>query len=211
MAIVKYGSIITEIKGKIGGQVFQGGNQSFVMRNDYKDRNRKSYTETPVNVRYSELAALWKSIGYDNQQSWIDNPNAYLFPVINKFSESIVVCGYDVFCMLNYPLLLFGITTQDICPVDTGTPELINITTDIDIANTKFNIVFDHSPIDNDMYVLFWVTGPYYGIFKDVKKAVKKIIKWLSPGDTTPKMIWDDYYSSWEINPDWVIKHMKHL
>lgn len=146
MAIVRYGSIITELKGKIGGQVFQGGNTVPIFRNNYAGSNRKRYVSSTENVIMSKLAHEWQLLTNSERLSWTTYAN--LFLVYNKFSQLIKLSPYPLFCHLNYYNILFSRPVFLYCPSDNTLPKSFSCTGAIDVGSNYLNLNWSPNSVD---------------------------------------------------------------
>jgi len=54
MGVVKYGAILTEIKGKVGGTVFQGGKSAAVVKNKPNFRGGRKNPVPPPSTTIEE-------------------------------------------------------------------------------------------------------------------------------------------------------------
>jgi len=120
---VQYGSIITELKGKVGGQVFQGGNNSKVLRNQgYKAGNTSSNRRNAINAITSQ-AATWRSLTDLDRAAWSSITDTWVFT--DKFGNTYYGSGYQVFVAWNSALINMGFP-----PVTAPSPpELLEIIT----------------------------------------------------------------------------------
>lgn len=141
MAKVRYGSIVTEIKGGIAGQVFQGGNVGFVLRS-------KGYTPGISNVRrqsatrtLSTVTSAWRSLSDSNRAAW--EALALTWPFVDKFGNTYYGSGYQVFVSYNNALVameedIVNTPAAFVMPTDPGTITLNTLTTAamaIDVPN----------------------------------------------------------------------------
>lgn len=109
MAQIKYGAIITEIKGKIGGQVFQSGNSGFQMKNKPKNAIDRAHARTfgdgHQNLLFSSAIKNWQQITSSNRSSWSALLGSWTF--INKFGDVYNGSPYQIqnACNINRQLL----------------------------------------------------------------------------------------------------------
>lgn len=99
MAIVKYGSTVTEIKGKLGGTVFQRCGQSLsirVQQSQIKPTNTRNYN-TRNGMRI--LAAAWRAMSTAQKLSFVTNAPSY--PTNARFGGTIVLYGYQLYTYIN--------------------------------------------------------------------------------------------------------------
>jgi hypothetical protein len=136
MASVKYGSIITDIKGKLGGNVYQGGPYGPIIRSNFKGSTAKNYVPTSTNLELNSLAIAWNSLTIDDKNTW--STNSYLYPVKDKFGNNITLSGYACFVMLNYPLLVLNASLNTQCPTPQGIPDTYSFAPTISVSSMEF-------------------------------------------------------------------------
>lgn len=98
-AVVKYGGIVTELKGKLGGQVFQKGNASLILRNNAYNKGRVSVFSTISKSDFTSITRLWGSLSAIDQGLW--STAALNWPYYDKFGVQYYGTGYQFFCTLN--------------------------------------------------------------------------------------------------------------
>ena len=121
MAVVKYGTIVTELKGKVGGNIFQGGYTAPIFKKKaaymgITKRFAAAIFSVFIDPRYnlSLIASNWQNLSAEDQATW--STNAPLFPFKNKFGESYVGSGFQVYMMINLNLAQIGTNFRDASP-----------------------------------------------------------------------------------------------
>jgi len=132
MARVKYGAIVTDIKGKIGGTVFQGSKTGGVMKNNTAAAksagNGGSTTKadagrvTLPKRNMTEIASTWKTLSAADRASW--NLAAPNFPFIDKYGNAYTASGYQVYMSVNNNL---AVTGQSMLSTAPPAPTLANM------------------------------------------------------------------------------------
>lgn len=99
MAIVKYGTIVTELKGKFAGSVFQKcGNQLSLRANPSRISSQSNRAlKTRNNMR--ALASAWASLSYSDKASYASAASSY--PTLDKFGNPQVLQAYQLFVYIN--------------------------------------------------------------------------------------------------------------
>lgn len=138
-ASVKYGAIVSELKGKLGGQVFKGGASGGVMMTKNQltgavangSKLTKADAGRTVNPQQNigNNASTWKALTGAQRATWIAAaPN---FPFKNKFGETYTPSGYQLYMSINTNLLLVNepvltdapeVPTLESCPAFTVAP-----------------------------------------------------------------------------------------
>lgn len=126
-AIVKYGAIITEIKGKVNGAVFQGGTAGPQMKADpaliaaivsgskltKADAGRVMNPQANIGL----VSTTWKTLDDADRQTWVAAAPNYMFK--NKFGEPYTASGFQVYMSLNTNLVAVGEPMVTVAPLPT--------------------------------------------------------------------------------------------
>lgn len=109
MARVQYGALITALKGNIGGQTFQGGNVSSVMRNKgYTKGNTTSYRRRAIDGITAQANA-WRDLTDLERAAWASASGTWAFT--DKFGNVYYGSGYQLFVAWNSALASMGFAT----------------------------------------------------------------------------------------------------
>lgn len=136
MAVVKYGSIVTEIKGKVNGQVFQKGNNGLILRTRAYSQGRTSQVFTKAKNNMSTIARLWASIDIVSQGMW--TAAAPDWPFYDKFGNAYVGSGYQYFVAFNTLLLTRGLAT-----VTMPQPVVANEANTVNVVSASYSGTYD--------------------------------------------------------------------
>ena len=123
MARVKYGAIITGIKGKVGGTVFQGGRSGGVMKNN---TTRRKIVENggvggDVDVKqvrrinFSSATKAWSFLTDGERNSWSALIGVWTF--IDKFGDVYDGTAFQIFTAANINRLFLGTAVLNVAPV----------------------------------------------------------------------------------------------
>lgn len=116
MAQVKYGAIVTEIKGKVGGQIFQGGRGAPVLKNKPATGLRRGGDLTNLHppiqatskLNFSIATKAWSQASQAERDSWANLVGTWQF--VNKFGDVYDATAYQIFCACYMNTLAGGIT-----------------------------------------------------------------------------------------------------
>jgi hypothetical protein len=111
MALVQFGSVVTNIKGKVGGHYFKGSLGGAALQstgltgrtghNQYPSSSR-GITQSGQKVSAVLLIVVrsWKSVSAVNRAAWqAAAPN---FPTVNKFGVPVKPSGYHCYVHINF-------------------------------------------------------------------------------------------------------------
>lgn len=99
MARIKFGAIVTDMRGPLGGHVFQKGNQSRVMKTKTRPRVSSSSLSRDKTLRISSVQQAWNNLSDSVRLDW--GLAAINFPFKSTFDDSITLNGYQFFIKLN--------------------------------------------------------------------------------------------------------------
>lgn len=128
MARVQFGVIVTGLKGKIGGQVFQAGNVAQVLRNG---GYRKGFTSNARQTQISQLnqvVSYWRLLSQADRELW--NASAGNWPFKDKFGVTYYGSGYQKFVAYNMAELsmYFDMAAHPVAPFSCENPGLFSVT-----------------------------------------------------------------------------------
>ena len=104
MARIKYGSLVTEIVGSIGGQTFQKCRGGFIVRNKPRSPFRRSEAQSRGRTAIAQLSQAWRVLTPVNRASW--ESVAPSWPKTDKFGDPYIMSGYE--CFIHANLFLVG-------------------------------------------------------------------------------------------------------
>lgn len=155
MAVVKYGAIITEIKGKVGGTVFQGGRSGGTAKNKGITRGTSSATfraqDDLQHANFSNTTKLWQQLLQSQRDSFSSLLGQYTFK--NKFGETYNGTGYQIFCSQNLLSVQLGLGNITDAQLFVPTIDAGLIFSDFSIGGDWTREVVNALPVKNYMFV----------------------------------------------------------
>jgi hypothetical protein len=106
MVQVKYGDIVTEMKGKIGGVTFKGGYSAAASQVITKLLKPVSTIHQYRQNQLAYMSALWRGLTDAQRSDW--NILGLTWPFVNCFGVVYYGSGYQVFMSVNLNLGLVG-------------------------------------------------------------------------------------------------------
>lgn len=158
MAKIKFGSVITDSRGTIGGHTFQWtryGNQIITKPQTAKFQTQR---QTTVRNNFGYLTKRWWSALTPTQRTdW--RSLAAANPRPNTWGDDFPLTGLALFISLNRRLMQAGFTTIDDAPTDqTVTPPATATLTVT--APATISLTFSSSPVPTDHVAYLHVSGP---------------------------------------------------
>jgi hypothetical protein len=99
MPQIKFSGLVTAMKGKAGGSIFSQNKQGAYFRNNRWGGGRKSQRWDNAKIRLSFLSNQWRLLSAEQREAWQAAGADY--PFQNKFKESYIPSGYQLFMSLN--------------------------------------------------------------------------------------------------------------
>lgn len=140
MASIKYGAIVTEIKGKVGGTIFQAGRGSGVVKNAgiqrrgrrLAARNGYNLIEQKARTTFSVVTKAWQGLTDIQRNSWLSLVPIWTF--LNKFGEPYEGTAYQIFCSCNMNALALDQSIIEDAPVEDAAVDPVLTFTDYSIS-----------------------------------------------------------------------------
>lgn len=160
MAIIKVGSLISDIKGLVGGLIFARNKGGLYVKNFATPINPQTTRQTDVRNDFATLVDDWQSrlIGLE-RTAWNDYGENN--PVLNRLGELINISGLNWFIKLNALRLQASLTVVDDPPIgsSTGVPDTTLSVDDIDLGGASidvgFNVALNWVGTDGDAMAVF--------------------------------------------------------
>jgi hypothetical protein len=106
MARIRYGAIGTEIRGKVGGTVFQGNKHGHTIKNKGLNTNCLSPKQAIMKSNLVKCTQAWSGLTDVQRNNFISYAAAY--PQYDKKTGSSKLSGYEVFLLWNLNRLSRG-------------------------------------------------------------------------------------------------------
>lgn len=106
MASVKFSVGIADIRGKVGGTVFQRNKSGAFIRTLRKPTKSTSSWSLLQRTNVAYYSRAWRSLSTSDQDLW--NSVAIQFPQTNRIGDTIFLSGYQLFQKVNQNLEVAG-------------------------------------------------------------------------------------------------------
>jgi len=126
MPQIKFSGLVTAMKGKAGGSIFSQNKQGAYFRNNRWGGGRKSQRWDNAKNRLSFLSNQWRLLSAEQREAWQAAGADY--PFENKFKESYIPSGYQLFMSLNGNLYAHNLPLLSVPGENRPFPDDINIT-----------------------------------------------------------------------------------
>jgi hypothetical protein len=157
MANIKFGAVITDSRGSIGGHTFKGSRYGPVLTHHSYPPKRQSGKRSRINANFSALTKRWWSeLDASQRTDWRDLAAAN--PITNRWGDEYPLTGLAYFVKLNQRLFTAGLTQTDDAPSDQTVASLLTATLAIGAPSTA-TLTFTTSPVVSD-HILYLFGTP---------------------------------------------------
>ncbi len=153
MAKIKFGAVITDSRGSIGGITFSKNRFGAVARRLTIPTGRLSNRATRVRSRQASFARRWGSVlTLVQRNAWITL--AGLNPVTDVFGNAHALSGMQLYCRVNQVRAQVGLALVDAAPADQVVTGLVTATMEATTA-PLVRVTFTVTPLaaDHRLYI----------------------------------------------------------
>jgi len=152
--LIKFGSIVTQGRGKLGGHVYSKNRQGAYIRTNAVPSNPQTASQQTIRLFLTQFSQAWSNLSTEQIAGW--NDAAKLFVNKNVFGDDVIPSGKNLFTGLNQTLAYSGQATLE----DAPTPQTIQPPPFFTIDANPGSIVLKDFNVSEDTTVVFMATPP---------------------------------------------------
>lgn len=189
MALVKYGGVISELRGKEAGVIFSRNAYGSYMKQKVTPVNPQTSHQSTQRGLMGNLAQAWAGLSVAERAGW--NNLGEQVTRVNVFGDTTYYTGFTIFMRLNRNIQAAGGSVVDVAPtVDTPAPATV---TSLTCAVTGPSMSLEFSPtVPTGSVMLIYATNNILTGRKFVKNYYR-LVKALAAASTTPV----NFYTDW--------------
>ena len=123
MARIKFGMMMTDARGKLGGHVFTKARNGATVRTKVTPANPKTSAQGAVRSRFSTISQSWRTLSEEQRIAW--NNKASTVGKTNIFGDSYFPSGKNLYVAINTNILTAGGYAINIPPADVVLPDVL--------------------------------------------------------------------------------------
>lgn len=123
MARVKFGAMMVDARGKLGGHVFTKARSGATIRTKVTPVNGHTSAQGVTRSRFGSLSQQWSTLSEEQRIAW--NSKAATVGKTNIFGDSYFPSGKNLFVSINTNILNAGGSTINIPPADVALPDVL--------------------------------------------------------------------------------------
>lgn len=156
MAKVKFGMMMTDASGKLGGQVFSKNKAGSYVRTKVTPANPQTSYQSGVRALFGGLSAQWGTLTDAQRASWINAVDD--FKKTNVFGDLKAPTGKALFQRLNNNLLQSGQTVINEAPQVEAPASLTNVVASYSAVDSMLTLEADGDATGSQIQI--WATPP---------------------------------------------------
>ena len=173
MAKIKWGLVVTDGRGKLGGQVLSKNRAGSYVRTKVTPSNPQTVAQNLVRSRLTGFSQGWRGLTEAARNSW--NAAVGSFPKNNVFGDSVTLSGAQLYIGLNAQLAAAGQTAIGTPPVPTGAAALLTLSGAASLGGTSFDVTFTPDPVPSGMTMIIEATAQVSAGKSNLKSLYRQI------------------------------------
>ena len=191
MALVRYGSLVTELSGKLGGHVFQRSAGGSVVHTLSRPPKWPTPRKLAQQSNFLRIKNLWNTLTPADVANW--NAASIDYPQQDPFGNTFYLTAYALFIMLNLNLL-----EGSFAPITTPLPPeasqvLTGISGILDLGAGTFMVDCNAVPVPATMAYLIYAGYQAHGLSSSDRHNNYKFVLSIPPTNAMPSDIATQY------------------
>lgn len=197
MARIKFGMMMTDARGKLGGHVFTKARSGATVRTKVTPANPKTSAQSAARSSLANFSQAWRNLSEEQRIAW--NSAAQEVGKTNIFGDAYFPSGKNYFTAINKNLLLCGSAMESFPPARTIMPLVDNVTVDLDTGAGEFAVTLSTDGVLDDVYFVVQASKPTSkGVFNFSGKWSQILV---SPAQPTPTALYNAYVAKYGTPP----------
>lgn len=189
MAKIKFGMMMTDARGKLGGQVFSKNRAGAYVRTKVTPSNARTVAQQASRAILGSLSIGWNALSETAVKAWNEAVNDW--KSTDVFGDLKTPSGKNLYIQLNKNLLQSNQSALVMPPAKTDVPEFEGTGVRIDLTGTIFSFLnLSAVPANTTMQV--WATAPLSNGVNYVKNRMR-VIGYLPTGAIVATTLFDMY------------------
>jgi len=123
--LIKWGALVVNGSGKIGGQVASSNAAGSILRTKVTPSNGQSPSQSAVRSRLASISQSWAGLAEAQRTAW--NNAVSSFTSTNIFGDTVTPSGFNLYQKINNNLLLIGEDMIDTPPSPSSVQALVSL------------------------------------------------------------------------------------
>lgn len=182
MAKIKFGLVVTEARGKLGGHVFTKGRSGGVLRTKVTPVNPQSSAQLEARNRFATYSQGWKSLTAAQRAAW--NAAVSGFQKTNIFGDIVSPSGFNLYQKLNNNLETCGQSAITSPPTPAAVGQVVASSLTAESGTQSLSLVLGANVPANTSVKVF--ATPQMSAGRSYVKSDYRLIDTLAAAAATP-------------------------
>lgn len=159
MSKIKWGAIVVDGRGKLGGHVFTKTKSGATMRTKVTPVNPQTSAQAAARSRLGGNSQAWGALSELQRESWQNR--AKETSKTNIFGDQYFPSGKNLFTSINNNLLLIGATPLVVAPALGQLPFIVSMSLGIVAQPASINLEYEYSGVIDDVFIVYEATNGF--------------------------------------------------
>ena len=159
MSKIKWGAIVVDGRGKLGGHVFTKTKSGATMRTKVTPVNPQTVAQASARSRLGGNSQAWANLTEEQRESW--QVRAAETSKTNVFGDQYFPSGKNLFTSINNNLLLIGQQVVKVAPIIEQMPFIVELSFTAVASTGLISLVFDYSGSGISSHIVYEATSGF--------------------------------------------------
>ena len=199
MSKIKWGAIVVDGRGKLGGHVFTKTKSGATMRTKVTPVNPQTAAQASARSRLGGNSQAWAGLTEEQRSSW--NALASETSKTNIFGDQYFPSGKNLFTSVNNNLIMAGSTSIVNAPTFKELPFITLMEVEVKLAIQEINLQVEITGSSAGTALIIEASQPSSPGKYNFDGSFRQIMVMDSGATPTPKALWDAYVAKHGIPP----------
>lgn len=195
MALIKFGMMMTDARGKLGGQVFTKTRSGATIRTKVTPANPNTSAQSLARSRFGLISSEWRLLDEADRATW--NSAVSNYSKTNIFGDTYLPSGKNLFVSLNSNLLSVGISSFMTAPLPVSVPSLLLTTAEVVVVDEEINLTYTGSEPGLGYSKVIEATAPFSAGKYNFTGGFARISQWNGTSEPLPTGYYIDYVNKY--------------
>jgi len=189
---MKFGAIVVDGRGKIGGHVASKNRGGAYLRTKVTPSNPQTAFQAAVRNRLTNFSQAWRGLTQSQRDAW--NAAVSNFSKTDIFGDIKQPTGLNLYVKLNANLDQIGVAALSLPPLPSAVEAVLTIAASAAVTGSVFDVAFSPSPVPADTAFIIEATAQV-SPGRNFLKNEFRLLTFADAGDVTPSDIAAAYVS----------------
>ena len=197
MARIKFGMMMTDARGKLGGHVFTKAKSGATIRTKVTPLNPKTSAQSEARSTLGANSQAWRKLSETQRLAW--NSAAQEVSKTNAFGDTYFPSGKNYFTAVNNNLRNVGGENLVLPPALVEMPGLTSVEVDFDLLAEQLDIAPNYIGSESDIYLVCNATSGQSAGRYNFSGKYRKFDGYALAGLPSNTLVYDSYVSKFGV------------